>query len=97
MGSWRIHITVQKREKAVMAARGFTSAMSAANAVKDCLRDWVYGTPDVSRNFSFFPVRVANLFCEIIVNLKNRESLRRWLFIPMDLMASRKEYTILFP
>jgi len=38
--------TVQQRGKAIIDARGFSSAMSAANAIKDCLRDWVKGTPE---------------------------------------------------
>ena len=38
--------TVQNRGKAIIDARGQSSALSAANAVKDCLRDWVQGTPD---------------------------------------------------
>merc|ERR1712154_98374 len=38
--------TVQSRGKAIIDARGFSSALSAANATKDCLRDWVRGTPD---------------------------------------------------
>jgi len=36
--------TVQQRGKAVIAARGASSAMSAANGVKDCIRDWHLGT-----------------------------------------------------
>ena len=36
---------VQLRGKAIIEARGFSSAMSAANGAKDCLRDWVLGTP----------------------------------------------------
>jgi len=38
--------TVQSRGKAIIDARGFSSALSAANATKDCLRDWVRGTPE---------------------------------------------------
>jgi len=38
--------SVQQRGKAIIDARGLSSAMSAANASKDCLRDWVRGTPD---------------------------------------------------
>merc|ERR1711879_792305 len=30
----------------IIKARGLSSAMSAANAAKDCLRDWHCGTPD---------------------------------------------------
>ena len=37
---------VQGRGKAIIEARGQSSALSAANAAKDCLRDWVNGTPD---------------------------------------------------
>eukprot|EP01083_Nonionella_stella_P138294 420861_1 len=37
---------VQGRGKAIIDARGSSSALSAANAAKDCLRDWVQGTPD---------------------------------------------------
>jgi len=38
--------TVQQRGKAIIDARGMSSAMSAANAIKDCLRDWVRGTSE---------------------------------------------------
>jgi malate dehydrogenase len=37
--------TVQKRGAAVLAARGMSSAMSAANSIVDHMRDWVLGTP----------------------------------------------------
>jgi len=37
---------VQSRGKAIIDARGLSSALSAANGAKDCLRDWVCGTPD---------------------------------------------------
>jgi len=37
---------VQGRGKAIIDARGLSSAMSAANGAKDCMRDWVQGTPD---------------------------------------------------
>lgn len=37
---------VQGRGKAIIDARGQSSALSAANGAKDCLRDWVLGTPD---------------------------------------------------
>jgi malate dehydrogenase len=35
---------VQSRGKEIIEARGFSSAMSAANATKDAFRDWVLGT-----------------------------------------------------
>jgi len=37
--------TIKYRGKAIIEARGFSSAMSAANAIKDALHDWVFGTP----------------------------------------------------
>jgi len=37
--------TVQQRGAAIIAARGVSSAMSAANAATDHMRDWVHGTP----------------------------------------------------
>jgi malate dehydrogenase len=38
--------TVQKRGAAIIAARGLSSAASAANAAIDHVRDWVTGTPE---------------------------------------------------
>jgi malate dehydrogenase len=38
--------TVQKRGAAIIAARGLSSAASAASAAIDHMRDWVMGTPD---------------------------------------------------
>jgi len=40
--------TVQKRGAAVIAARKLSSAMSAAKAICDHIRDWHYGTPEGS-------------------------------------------------
>jgi malate dehydrogenase len=37
--------TVQKRGAAIIEARGFSSAASAANAAIEHMRDWVLGTP----------------------------------------------------
>lgn len=37
--------TVQKRGAAIIAARGLSSAASAANAAIDHMHDWVHGTP----------------------------------------------------
>jgi len=42
--------TVQKRGAAVIAARKLSSAMSAAKAVCDHVRDWWFGTTGVSRH-----------------------------------------------
>ena len=38
--------TVQERGKAIIEARGLSSAASAANAAIDHVRDWCLGTPD---------------------------------------------------
>jgi len=38
--------TVQQRGASVMNARGASSALSAANAIIDHMRDWVQGTPE---------------------------------------------------
>ena len=38
--------TVQQRGAAIIEARGYSSAASAANAAIDHVRDWVLGTPD---------------------------------------------------
>lgn len=39
--------TVQTRGAAIIKARKLSSAMSAANAVCDHMRDWWFGTPEV--------------------------------------------------
>jgi malate dehydrogenase len=47
-GAWMEQVfipTVQKRGAAVIEARGFSSAASAASAALDHMRDWVFGTP----------------------------------------------------
>jgi len=38
--------TVAKRGAAIIAARGSSSAASAANATVECMHDWVLGTPE---------------------------------------------------
>ncbi|ETO09405.1 malate dehydrogenase, partial [Reticulomyxa filosa] len=38
--------SVQQRGKAVLEARNSSSAVSAANAIKDAIRDWHFGTPE---------------------------------------------------
>ena len=40
--------TVQKRGAAVIAARKLSSAMSAAKAACDHMRDWFHGTSEVN-------------------------------------------------
>ena len=43
--------TIQKRGAAIIAARKLSSAMSAAKAICDHLRDWWFGTPEVSVHY----------------------------------------------
>jgi len=38
--------TIQQRGKVIIDIRGVSSAMSAANATKDCLKDWIKGTKE---------------------------------------------------
>jgi len=38
--------TVQQRGATVMTARGASSALSAAHAIVDHMRDWIQGTPE---------------------------------------------------
>jgi len=42
--------TIQQRGAAVIKARKFSSAMSAAKATCDHMRDWWFGTPEVRKN-----------------------------------------------
>ncbi len=78
--------TVQKRGAAIIEARGFSSAASAANATVEHMRDWSLGTPDgdwVSMSvpsdgsygipeglISSFPCRVAHGAYEIVQGLQ---------------------------
>jgi len=39
--------TVQQRGAAIIKARKFSSALSAASSACDHIRDWVLGTPQV--------------------------------------------------
>lgn len=39
--------TVQQRGAAIIKARKFSSALSAASSACDHIRDWVLGTPEV--------------------------------------------------
>jgi malate dehydrogenase len=38
--------TIQQRGAKIIEARGLSSSMSAAKAIRDHLRDWLYGTPE---------------------------------------------------
>jgi len=79
--------TVQKRGAAVIAARKLSSAMSAAKAACDHMKDWFQGTPagtwasmgvfsdgsyDTPKGVMFsFPVTISNGKWEIVKNLAN--------------------------
>jgi len=84
--------TVKFRGKAIIDARGSSSALSAANAVKDCVRDWIFGTPKgeyVSMGvwsegeygiakgiFYSFPCICVNGNYQIITNLKPNDNIK---------------------
>ena len=53
--------TVQQRGAAIIKARKLSSALSAASAACDHIRDWVLGTPEVGN--------VVNLFFLMIFNM----------------------------
>lgn len=84
---------VQSRGKKVIETRGFSSAMSAANAVKDHLRDWHFGTPqgqyssmavwsdgsyDVSKGiFYSFPCICSDGKYSIVKNLRVTDTVKQ--------------------
>ncbi len=85
--------TVQQRGAAIINARGASSAVSAANAIIDHLRDWIFGTADnefvsmaVMSDGSYeipegviysFPVRCKNGKYEIVQGLSVDEFSRK--------------------
>jgi malate dehydrogenase len=57
--------TVQQRGAAIIKARKLSSALSAASAACDHIRDWVLGTPEVgytlfNLSFKFFTINCFN-------------------------------------
>jgi len=84
--------TVKFRGKSILEARGSSSALSAANAVKDCLRDWIFGTPKgeyvsmavwsegeygIAKGiFYSFPCVCKNGSYEIVTNLKPNDHVK---------------------
>lgn len=54
--------TVQQRGAAIIKARKLSSALSAASAACDHIRDWVLGTPEAS----IFPFEFHVLFISSI-------------------------------
>lgn len=81
--------TIQKRGAAVIAARKLSSAMSAAKAAADHMRDWWHGTPEghwvsmavLSDGSYGAPVDVVFSFPVIV------DAQRRWRIVP-DLTIS---------
>lgn len=81
--------TVQKRGAAIIAARGASSAASAASAAIDHMRDWVMGTPTedwtsmalpsrgeygISEGIMYsYPVTTRNGSIEVVEGLKNSD------------------------
>ena len=59
---WVIHYvtqTIQGRGGAILKARKLSSAMSAAKAICDHMRDWWFGTPEVSQSWLQYEVPVV--------------------------------------
>ncbi|XP_056636938.1 malate dehydrogenase, cytoplasmic [Diorhabda sublineata] len=99
-GDWLRNVfvsTVQKRGAAVIAARKMSSAMSAAKAAADHMRDWFQGTPPnqfvsmgVVSDGSYgapkgvvfsFPVTIKNGKWEIVQGLQNDDFAKEMLKI----------------
>ena len=57
--------TVQQRGAAIIKARKASSALSAASAACDHIRDWVLGTPKVDSLSSQIALIMQNLFAFI--------------------------------
>lgn len=58
--------TVQQRGAAIIKARKLSSALSAASAACDHIRDWVLGTPEVGDFALVFPIS----WFEIMLNFR---------------------------
>ncbi|MDE0529396.1 MAG: malate dehydrogenase [Truepera sp.] len=93
--------TVKGRGAAIIAARGASSAASAASAAIDHMRDWVFGTPEgdwtsmgilsrgeygVAQEIVYsFPVTVSNGLVSVVEGLDISEGVRE------GMMASERE------
>lgn len=103
--------TVQKRGAAVIAARKMSSAMSAAKAASDHMRDWWCGTPaghyvsmgvysdgsyGVPKDVIYsFPVSIANKQWNIIQGLPVTEFARKMLDATGKELLEEKEEALL--
>eukprot|EP00742_Colponemidia_sp_Colp-10_P002128 GILJ01002273.1.p1 GENE.GILJ01002273.1~~GILJ01002273.1.p1 ORF type:complete len:342 (-),score=47.80 GILJ01002273.1:115-1101(-) len=99
--------TVQKRGAAIIEARKLSSAMSAANAIKDHMYDWIHGTAEgswtsmgvlsegsygIEEGFCFsYPVRCVNGSWEIVQGLSLDEFSQRLLAVTKEELASEKQ------
>jgi malate dehydrogenase len=99
--------TVQKRGAAIIAARKLSSAMSAANAIVDHIRDWVKGTPegevismaipsdgsyDIPEGVIYsYPVTTKNGKYSIVKGLSISEFARKKLQATYDELADEKK------
>jgi len=68
--------TVQQRGAKVIAARKFSSAASAAQAIVDHMRDWINGTPEVKKK-TIITIFVGGSYCLTLDPC--REPLCRWV------------------
>ena len=63
--------TIQGRGAAIIKARKLSSAMSAAKAVCDHMKDWWYGTKPVSNSSSFqsasLYIYYGHLLCSLLM------------------------------
>lgn len=54
--------TVQQRGAAIIKARKFSSALSAASSACDHIRDWVLGTPEVYIFLLLFMIHLTKIY-----------------------------------
>jgi len=102
---------VQKRGAAIIAARKFSSAASAANAIVDHLRNWIFGSGDeivsmavpsdgsygIPEGYMFsYPVKCANGTYHIVQGLNIDEFSRGKLEITLAELKEEKEAAFSF-
>jgi len=102
---------VQKRGAVIIAARKFSSAASAANAIVDHLHSWIFGSNgeivsmavpsdgsyDIPEGYMFsFPVKCADGKYEIVKDLKIDDFSRSKLTLTLDELKEEKEAAFSF-
>jgi len=99
--------TVKLRGKAIIEARGMSSAMSAAHAIKDTIHDWIFGTPqgefvsmgvwsdgqyNISKGiFYSFPCICRNGEYQIVQNLKINDKIGELLKLTEKELLEEKD------